>query len=856
MNYGHGGDIRRLARRAGRETGDMLDFSVNINPLGPPDWLREVISANISSLTHYPDISCTPLVQSITAKYICGKNEVIAGNGSSEIIHLLPRALNANRVLIPSPAYIDYEAAAKVAGLPVKTIAMPEETGFAPSSEMITAEIKAKDLVFIGHPVNPSGVLCETDDIRNLALNHPDSFFAVDEAFLDFVFNGESLSVTRPENVIVLISFTKIFAIPGLRLGSAIADAALIKKLKNLQPCWSVNTLAMAVGEKALKDNGYVENTQHYVAGLRESLYRELHAIPGLKVYPGMANYLLARIEKGATARELAGRMLEHGIAIRVCDNYRGLDERYFRVAVRTEKENEKLIEALKESLGHKVIRSTSKAARKTSAIMFQGTCSNAGKSILTAAFCRIMLQDGFRVAPFKAQNMSLNSFVTRDGGEMGRAQVTQAQACRLDPDVRMNPILLKPNTDTGSQVIVNGKPAGNMNVSEYIRYKPEAFEFVKEAYNSLASEYDAIVIEGAGSPAEVNLKRHDIVNMNMAMHAEAPVLLVGDIDRGGVFASFVGTFEILAEWERTLTAGFIVNKFRGDESLLDDAYTFMLRRTGIPVLGTLPYIADLGLPEEDSVGFKRGDFDRSQSENGQIEIALIDLPHISNFTDFDALRMEPDVHLKTVRSINDLNTPDAVILPGSKNVIGDMKYIEKSGLGRRILELADNGTEIVGICAGFQIMGREISDPFRIESSNGDTVNGLGLLPVKNVIEKNKILKRLIAKHIPSGLPVRGYEIHHGVMSASNQETAVAGEDGAVIGVSSGNAWGTYLHGIFDTDVFRRWFINRLREKRGLSPLDKTCIVYDLEPALNRLSDITREHLNVDQIYHIMGIK
>ena len=855
MNKGHGGNIGKIARRGSRSREDILDFSANINPMGPPEWLRSVISANISSLTRYPDIFCPPFIQSIAEKYCCAENEVIAGNGSSEIIHLLPRALDVNRVVIPSPAYIDYEAASKAAGVPAKPIAMPEETGFAPSPEMISTEITTKDLVFIGHPVNPSGSLCEADDIRNLALNHPGSTFVVDEAFLDFVVNGESLSWNRPKNVIVLLSFTKIFAIPGLRLGAAIADEALIEKLKNLQPCWSVNSLALAVGEKALKDIDYVENSKQYVSRLRDSLYSELCRIPDLKVYLGCANYLLARLEKGATAQELADRVLKNGIAIRICDNYRCLDERYFRVAVRTAKENKKLIAALKETLGHNTI-SAPKTGRKTPSLMFQGTCSNAGKSMLTTAFCRIMLQDGYRIAPFKAQNMSLNSFVTRDGGEMGRAQVTQAQACRLDPDVRMNPILLKPNTDTGSQVIVDGRPVGNMNVAEYIRYKPEAFEAVKAAYKSLASEYDAIVIEGAGSPAEVNLKHHDIVNMNMAKHAEAPVLLVGDIDRGGVFASFVGTFEIFAEWEQNLIAGFIVNKFRGDESLLSDAYNYMRDRTGKSVLGTLPYITELGLPEEDSVSFKRGDFDSALRGKDQIEIALIDLPHISNFTDFDALRLEPDVHLKTIRSVHELNSPDVVMLPGSKNVIGDIKHLEKSGLGSRIIELANHGTEIVGVCAGFQIIGEEISDPHRIESPTGDTVTGLGLLPVKNTLEKGKTLKRVTARHIPSGLQVHGYEIHHGIMADGNVKPAVTGDDGSIIGVAGGNAWGTYLHGIFDADGFRRWFVNRLRAKRGLAPLEKTGVVYDLEPALDRLTDIAREHLEIDKIYRIMGIR
>ncbi len=856
MNKGHGGNIEEIARILGKNREDILDFSANVNPMGPPEWLRRVINANIPFLTHYPDISSSSLVQSISEKYGCVEDEVIVGNGSSEIIYLLPRTLDVNRVLIPSPAYIDYETASRAAGLPVKPVAMPEETGFTPSPEIISTEIKTKDLVFMGHPVNPSGSWCKADDIRNLVLKHPDSFFAVDEAFLDFVVNGESLSLNRPANVIVLLSFTKIFAIPGLRIGAAIGAAKLIAKLKNLQPCWSVNSLALAVGQKALNDIGYVEKTKHYVAGLRKSLFEELNAIPGIKVYPGNANYLLARINRGITARELADRMLKYGIVIRVCDNYRGLDMRYFRVAVRPAEENKKLVFALKESLGCKTVFSMAKAAVKTPSLMFQGTCSNAGKSILTAAFCRIMLQDGYRVAPFKAQNMSLNSFVTSDNGEMGRAQVTQAQACGLDPEVRMNPILLKPNTDTGSQVIVNGKPIGNMNVTEYIKYKPEAFEAVKKAYDSLASEFDAIIIEGAGSPAEVNLRQHDIVNMNMAGYAEAPVLLIGDIDRGGVFASFIGTFEILAQWERNLIAGFVVNKFRGDESLLLDAYHYLQDKTGKPVLGTLPHVPALGLPEEDSVSFKRGDFDSAVKEKDHVEIALIDLPHISNFTDFDALRMEPDVDLKTVRSVNELNAPDAVILPGSKNVIGDMKHLEKSGLGRRIVELAHKGTEIVGICAGFQIIGKEISDPYRIESLNGDTVSGLGLLPVKNTIEKDKTTKQVTARHIPSGLQVHGYEIHHGIMSAGDIVAVVIGDDGSIIGVAEGNAWGAYLHGIFDADRFRRWFIDGLREKRGLKSLDKIMAVYDLEPALDRLSDIAREYLELEKIYRIMGIK
>ena len=319
-----------------------------------------------------------------------------------------------------------------------------------------------------------------------------------------------------------------------------------------------------------------------------------------------------------------------------------GLDDNWFRVAVRNEDDNEQLIKAMKSVSGTgrgPVVKRT----KRTPALMIQGTSSNAGKSVLAAAFCRIFLQDGYSVAPFKAQNMSLNSYVTDQGCEMGRAQVTQAMACRQKPDVRMNPVLLKPGSDTGSQVIVMGRPVGNMNVQEYVQYKPRAWEAVKTAYDSLANEHDIIVLEGAGSPAEVNLKHHDIVNMAMAKYADARVLLAGDIDRGGVFASIVGTMHLLTPMERSLVEGFLINRFRGDASLLDPAFGQMFEHTGKPVMGTIPYIHSLGLPEEDSVSFKDGFRPDGEKlpEDQCVDIAVIDLPRISNFNDLDPPRSE-----------------------------------------------------------------------------------------------------------------------------------------------------------------------------------------------------------------------
>jgi cobyric acid synthase CobQ len=484
---------------------------------------------------------------------------------------------------------------------------------------------------------------------------------------------------------------------------------------------------------------------------------------------------------------------------------------------------------------------------------MFQGTSSNAGKSILTAALCRILLQDGYRVAPFKSQNMSLNSFVTRDGGEMGRAQVVQAQACHIEPDVRMNPILLKPSSDVGAQVIVCGKPFGNMSVDQYIDFKPKAFLAAQEAFESLSADHDVIVLEGAGSPAEVNLKSHDIVNMAMARYAQAPVLLVGDIDRGGVFASFIGTMEVMEEWERALVAGFVVNRFRGEAALLKDALDYTERHTGKPVYGVVPYLSKLGLPEEDSVTFKNSmSFGDAPSLEG-VEIALIDLPHISNFTDFDALRGEPDVRLRVVRSAEELGSPDAIILPGSKNVLEDLACLRQNGLDQAILSQAHKA-EIVGICGGYQMLGERIEDLEAIES-NHKKMSGLGLLKLDTRMAAEKTLVHVIARHV-SGLKLQGYEIHHGQSDGAGLPPLVLRSDGAIIGAGYDHAWGTYLHGIFDADEFRRWFIDRLRKRRGLEPLGSVCAPYDLEPALDRLAETVRNNMRMDSVYRLLGLR
>jgi adenosylcobyric acid synthase len=490
---------------------------------------------------------------------------------------------------------------------------------------------------------------------------------------------------------------------------------------------------------------------------------------------------------------------------------------------------------------------------------MIQGTCSNAGKSLLVAGICRALRNQGVRVAPFKAQNMSLNSYVTLSGEEIGRAQALQAQACGLEPMAEMNPVLLKPNTQTGSQVIVMGKPVTSMEARTYFAYKSSLFDTVKESHDRLAREFDVVILEGAGSPAEINLKQHDIVNMRMARYAKSPVLIVADIDRGGAFASLIGTMACLEEWERELTAGFILNKFRGDASLLDDALTYTSTKTGKPFFGVLPYLSDLGLPEEDSVTFRESGFEHQGGKDSEcLDIVCIDLPHISNFTDFDALALEPDVRMRLVRTPEELSgrRPDCLILPGSKSTLADLAALRQNGLAEAMQEFVATGGTLVGICAGFQMLGKMISDPLGIESGCSQAP-GLGFLPMATELGKEKTLTRLQVRHIPSGLPVSGYEIHHGRTRILDQDTSMPIFEDAtdVVGMGNlkGNVWGAYVHGVFDADAFRRHVLDGLRRNKGLAPKDAVQVSYTMEEGLDRLGRAVVEHLDWDRIRNML---
>lgn len=527
------------------------------------------------------------------------------------------------------------------------------------------------------------------------------------------------------------------------------------------------------------------------------------------------------------------------------------------------------------------------KDGKRAKAIMVQGTMSNAGKSLLAAGLCRIFKQDGYKVAPFKAQNMALNSFITKDGFEMGRAQVVQAEAAGIEPSVLMNPILLKPTNDMASQVIVNGEVYSNMDAKEYYKYKREMVPYVQEAYDSLASEYDIIVIEGAGSPAEINLQENDIVNMFMAKLAKAPVLLAGDIDRGGVFASLVGTMVLFPEQDKKMVKGTIINKFRGDKTILEPGLKMLEDIIKVPTVGVVPYL-HVDIDDEDSLTEKFARKDKI----GLVDIAVVKLPRISNFTDFNVFDYSELVSLRYVGSVAELGNPDLIIIPGTKNTMEDLLWLRQCGLESCIIKHAKSGKPVFGICGGFQMLGKKLKDPFGIELSEkaanefGDglkndegqyEINGIGLLPSETVFEKEKTRTQVRGHFLTKGkgyfdtldgVELEGYEIHMGQTIVLEDEqnldlvnlthiTEISSSPADnLCGMQLDNIYGSYIHGIFDSEDVVKTIVSVILKNKGLdeeavSGLDVKAYKenqYDL------LAEGIRNNMDMDLIYQILN--
>ncbi|KAF0995159.1 cobyric acid synthase [Geobacillus sp. TFV-3] len=488
--------------------------------------------------------------------------------------------------------------------------------------------------------------------------------------------------------------------------------------------------------------------------------------------------------------------------------------------------------------------------------IMFQGTHSDAGKSVIATAFCRIFAQDGWKTAPFKSQNMSLNSYVTPDGKEIGRAQGIQAEAAGVPARAEMNPILLKPSRANESQIVVLGRPYGNMPAFAYRNeFFHQGLAVIKKSLDTLMKEYDRLVIEGAGSPAEVNLNDRELVNMRIARLANAPVVLIGDIERGGVFASLVGTLTLLAPEDRKRVIGVIINKFHGDVSLLEPGLDWFERYTGVPVLGVVPHLPDLAIDAEDSLALER--FASSVGGEEAIDVAVIRYPKIANFTDIDPLLAEPDCRVRLVTHVDELGEPDVIVLPGSKNTIEDLIYMKKRGLASRIVSLVHEGkTRVVGLCGGYQMLGAVIRDPYGVETPLPE-VKGLGLLPIETTLERTKITIHAEGMLTWAGerFSVQGYEIHMGRSTPLPGYAPLVEADGRQEGAkhSDERVLGTYMHDLFHNDAFRTAFFNNIRRQKGIAPSGVRLFRSLKEKAFDRLAAHVRQHVAIERIEQMM---
>ncbi len=489
--------------------------------------------------------------------------------------------------------------------------------------------------------------------------------------------------------------------------------------------------------------------------------------------------------------------------------------------------------------------------------LMIQGSSSSAGKSLITTALCRIFARRGIKVAPFKAQNMSNNAAVCADGSEIGRAQALQAAAAKLEPTVDMNPVLIKPEADSRSQIILMGRAWQTLKAKTYYEKKEILWEHVKASLDRLRNSHELIVIEGAGSPAELNLKRGDIVNMAVAKYANAPVLLVGDIDRGGIFAQLIGTHFLLEPDEQKLMRGFIVNKFRGDFSLFVDGIQIIEQKSDVPVLGVIPYIKDLYLPDEDAVSVEVASHSAKPASPSQTDIAVIALPRISNADDFDSLRAELNIHIRHIDSLEKLGNPNAIIIPGTKSTIADLNWLQETGLANAIIQFANNGGEVVGICGGYQMLGETIHDPYHVESQK-DSVNGLGLLPVKTIFAKTKSTYQIKATILKfenlTNEIIQGYEIHMGETESQTQWLEIDSRNGEQVSVKDGSlspngkVWGCYIHGLFANDLFRHTWLSRLGWRGEVVSQSVR-----FENSLEKLADVVENALDMKKLEKII---
>jgi len=819
----HGGNLSEILHDLNLplDTQIKYDFSVNLNPLGFPYQLEKKIYSNLDKLIiNYPEIFATCAEQTIAEYEMVNCENIIVGNGATEIFDLIFYALKPKKVLIPTPTYSGYcEACEKYNSLITYADKFYFNENFNDLNRLI---IKNNiDLVILGNPNNPTGKLLSKNIILDF-IKKSNAFFIIDESFIDWTDKKETLLSYKPiENLIVVKSLTKFYSIAGLRVGFGYSSKKMIEKMRSVQINWSMNAFAQ-VAVQNLYDVDFIKISIENMKVLRESFNKKLALIPYLKIFKSDANFILCKlINTNENSLTLQKKLILNNIFIRSCADVNGLDNSYFRLAIKSENDNNKFICSLRKILNLEKEQYIEKRAK---AIMVVGTASNSGKSVITAGICRLLKNRGYSVAPFKAQNMSLNSFVTKDGGEIGRAQVMQAKAACIEPHTDMNPVLLKPLGNSTSQVIINGKAIGNYSAVNYYKMKLKIRQYAFDAYDRLAQKYDYIILEGAGSPTEINLLNEDFVNMRMAEYANAKTILVADIDRGGMFAAIFGTIKLLPRKWQKLFKGIIINKFRGDISLLDSGIKDIEKLVNIPVLGIIKHIENINIEEEDSLALEEKKNFVEQSN--KLSIAIIKLPRMSNWTDFMTIENSKSINISYVSNPRKLGNPDCIIIPGTKNVISDMKFLRESGFEIKLNNLRNMQIPIIGICGGYQILGEIIKDPKGIE---GDMkmIKGLGFLKIETTLEEEKELAQVAGstnKNYPFAqvaTKFNGYEIHCGKtkMLKNNVKCLDCKNNKQVDCLSADKlVFGTYIHGLFDTDKMLSELISYLTKKTGKS--------------------------------------
>lgn len=872
----------------------LLDFSANVAPLGAHPAVQSALAAlalDTDSLARYPDSSCAALRSLIAQFWSAGARSfatldadcVVCGAGAVDVLYALVRSSSRahQKIVVVEPAFSEYARAGELHGHAVEHFLGAPEHGFAlvPADlPRLAPLLDGADMLFLASPANPAGTLTDLDTIRALAAlcAQKSVVLVLDACFAPFSAAAEdgirALLSCRHEfpTLVVVGAFTKFYGMAGIRLGYALCcSAAVARRLSDSLRPWAVGAVAQAAGCAVMRaelaekrsaagqcePSSWETQVRGVVAAGRARMADFLRSC-GCRVVAGAANYILFRADDTSLAQSL----LRRGIAIRSCADFFALDAHWYRIAVRTEAENARLVAALSACLGTAAppVRKMPRDLPQAANIMIQGTMSNAGKSVLVAALCRIFAQDGYRVAPFKSQNMALNSGVTADGLEMGRAQIMQAAAAGIAADVRMNPILLKPTGETGSQVVVNGVPIGTMGARDYFARRTSFVPQIMAAYRSLAAENDIIVLEGAGSPAEINLRDGDIVNMGLADLTDAPVLIAGDIDRGGVFAALYGTAALVTARDRKRIKGFVINKFRGDVSLLRGGVDDLRALTGIPVLGVVPFLPDLLIDDEDSLcGTESGGGDGKK--NAVLHVGVVRLPYLSNATDLLPFARLPSVRVTFFDTAASCAAAagglDLLVLPGTKNAVRAMDWLRDTGLDAVVVRAAAEGVPVVGICGGFQLLGNALHDPDGNEDESArPSLAALGLLPVQTTFTPQKTRVRVSAE-LPvlggvfsalSGRAVEGYEIHHG-------QTAFLDGSACPRAVARGNVLGTYVHGFFDGDAVFRAVLTVLCARRGI-PVP-SCRPYqsEREAAFDRLAAAVRSALDMDAVYRIV---